>query len=259
MANPPGIIASFTEAQGFEAIGNFLQQIASPYPLTIIRQLGNTAPGQNSRVPEPVNGDFIIMSSLMLPRLAWNITSFEDNLFSGYISGTTLTVTSVTNGSVPIGGLLLDGNYPSGVNLNTTILSQLSGSAGQAGTYLLSGTVQSVSARTLYSGVRNDDAPSEWIVQLDVHGPNSMNNIKLIDTLFFSEYASDYFQGLGLPIAPLYCGDPRQAPWENAEQQIEFRWVMEAHFQVDMTVSTPQQFADQVQVKTVEAAVIYTG
>lgn len=258
MANPPGFIASFAEAQGFQAIGNFLQAIAAPYPLVVIRQLGNTGPGLNSRVPQPINADFIIMSSIMLPRLSYNITTFADNIFVGSISSTTLTVTSITNGSVPIGALLVDGNYPPGIATNTVIQSQLTGTPGGVGTYALS-VSQTVASRNLYAGLRQDDVPSEWVVQLDVHGPNSMNNTKLIDTLFRSDFGVSFFASQGFPVVPLYCGDPRQAPWENAEQQIEFRWTMDLHLQVDMVVSSPQQFADQVVVKPIEAAVQYTG
>lgn len=256
MSEPAGLTVSFTEAQGFAAVGSFLQAICAPAPLTVIRAIGATAPGQNSRVPEPIVGDFIVMSSLMQKRLETNETSFQDNVIVASISGTTLTVASVTRGVVPIGALLSD--TASSVSANTIIAVQLTGSPGASGTYQVS-ISQTVASETMYAGVRSDLAGTEWTIQLDVHGPNSMNNARVIDTLLRSEYATDFFAGLGVPVMPLYCDDAHQLPFENAEQQIEFRWVIDAHFEVGVTVGTPQQFADAVSVETIEAAVIYTG
>jgi hypothetical protein len=255
MAQPPGVLISFTEAQGFTVLGNFLQSICGPSPLPVIRQIGNTAPGVNSRVPEPIGGDFIVMSSLSQPRLATNLTTYADNIFSGSITGTTLTVSAVTRGVVPIGALFIDSNFPSGVAPGTTIVSQLNDTSCGVGTYKVS-KAQTLTARMLYAGIRTDIAAAEWLVQLNVHGPNSGNNVRTIDTLFRSEYAVDYFTAQKQPIAPLYCDDPRQATWENAEQQMEFNWTIDLHMEIDVAIGTQQQFADRVKVPAINAGAL---
>jgi hypothetical protein len=253
--SPPGITSSFTEAQGFQAVGNFLQSICSPTPIEVIRQIGNTAPGVNNRVPEPINGDFIVMSSLRQPRLATNLETYADNVFVGSVAANALTVTSITRGSVPLGAILLDGTYPPILLPNTTILSQLMGTAGGIGVYMLSNS-QTLSSQTLYAGVASRVAAAQWTVQVDIHGPNSMNNARVVETLTRSEYAVDFFAGQNPAIVPMYAGDPHQAPWQNEEQQIELRWVLDLEFQINVIIGTPQQFADQVKVTTVEADAI---
>ena len=253
MSQAIGVTVSFTESLGFQIIGNFLQTICSPYPIPIIRQLGNTAPGVNNRVPEPIAGDFIIMSSVYNPRLAYNITSYVDNIIVGSISGTTLTVTQVIKGSVPIGALIFDGNNPPQIAPNTVILSQLSGNPNGTGTYSVS-VSQTLNSQNLYPGVRTDIAPSQWVVQLDIHGPNSMQNVRTIDSLFRSDYATQFFASQNFPGAPLYAGEPMQIPFENAEQQMEYRWVMELNMDVYIAIGTPQQFADQIVVTPIEVS-----
>ena len=263
MAEPPGVTISFTEEQGFQALGQFLQQILAPAPVTVIRQRGQTVgtafpPGTNTGVPEPADGDFVVMSSMGLERLEFNETTFRDVIIVGSISGNVLTVSRVTRGSVQIGALLTDSSQPFNVAAGTSIVRQLSGAPGGIGQYQVS-VEQVLPSETMYAGVRSDLVGSNWRVQLDVHGPNSLQNTTTIETLFFSEYAADFFRDTGLPMAPLYCGEAHQAPFMNAEQQAEYRWVMDVVLETGAVVSTPQQFADQVKVKTVEAAVIYTG
>jgi hypothetical protein len=90
-----------------------------------------------------------------------------------------------------------------------------------------------------------------------VHGPNSLNNVNTIDALFRSEYGVDFFAATGFWIAPLWIDTAGQMPFENAESEVEYRWVMEAHLNVVPIVTTPQQFAQEVQVDTVEAGVVY--
>lgn len=261
---PPGVTISLTEAQGFQALGQFLQAICAPYPITVVRALGSTAPGSNVRVPEPIAGDFVVMSSLRTARLETNETTFRDNISVGSIAGTTLAVTAISRGGLEPGQLLIDYNYPGGnIAANTTIVQQLTstapgGALGSTGTYQVS-VAQNLASEMLYSGTRKDLVGTEWTVQLDVHGPNSYNNVNTINALFRSEYGVAFFAATGFWIAPLHADTAGQMPFENAESEIEYRWVMEAHLEIVPIVTTPQQFADVVDVETIEAAVIYTG
>ncbi len=90
-------------------------------------------------------------------------------------------------------------------------------------------------------------APTQVSFQVDVHGAVSADNAQTIATLWRSPYAID---AMGDGISPLYCEDPRQMPFLNAEQQAEFRWIVELQIQVSPTVSTPAQFADTLDVTT---------
>ena len=264
MSGLPGVTLSLTEAQGFQALGQFLQAVCAPSPITVVRAIGSTSPGSNVRVPMPAAGDFVVMTSLRHTRLETNETTFSDNICIGSITGNTLTVTTMVRGRLPIGLLLIDYLYPSGnIQPNTIITQQLTstvagGALGGTGTYRVS-ISQTLVSETLYAGTRADQVGTEWVSQLDVHGPNSMNNVHVIDTLFRSEYGVNFFADTGFWIAPLHADTAGQMPFENAEGEIEYRWVMEAHLEIVPIVVTPQQFADEVIVDTVEAGVIYVS
>lgn len=90
-------------------------------------------------------------------------------------------------------------------------------------------------------------APTQLCVQLDVHGPVSADNSQVISTTFRSMYGVDAFPA---GIKPLYCDDPVQMPFLNAERAYENRWVIKVYIQANPTVSTPMQFADTVAVTT---------
>lgn len=81
--------------------------------------------------------------------------------------------------------------------------------------------------------------------QLDVHGDASGQNAQVIATLFRSPYA---VEALGPNVAPLWCDDPMQVPFQNDQQQVDTRYVVTVHMQVNPTVSTPGQFADRLAV-----------
>lgn len=86
--------------------------------------------------------------------------------------------------------------------------------------------------------------------QLDVHGPNSTDNARVITTLWRSQYACRI---LAPTFQPLYADDGQQLPFINGEGQYENRWVLMLYLQVNPAVSTPIEFADTVTVTLVEA------
>lgn len=102
-------------------------------------------------------------------------------------------------------------------------------------------------------GTRDSLAPTEVTVQLDVHGPASADNAQMISTLFRDEYAMIEFARLPYDVQPLYAEDPRQMPFENAEQQTEWRWTVDVVLQANPVVTTPQDFADVVVVTPIES------
>lgn len=94
-------------------------------------------------------------------------------------------------------------------------------------------------------------------VQLDFHGPDGADNATLFTTLFRDEYAVEAFDASGLEVAPLVVEDPRQMPFINAEQQVEWRWIVNTTIQCNPTVSVDQEFADALVVGLIEVDAFY--
>lgn len=111
----------------------------------------------------------------------------------------------------------------------------------------------------------DDNNPSEIatgrgtkvIIQLDSHGPNGADNAQIIATLFRDDYACEYFADTGFDLQPLYSTDGQQIPFENGEGQYEDRWVAELAFQVNLIISTPQDFAATLAVTLIEVDSTY--
>lgn len=89
-------------------------------------------------------------------------------------------------------------------------------------------------------------------VQLDFHGAGSTDSAQVFATLFRSAYACDFFAGTGL--TPNYSSDGQQMPFINGEMAYEDRWTLNATFDANITVSTPQQFANDINVVAVSSA-----
>jgi hypothetical protein len=107
------------------------------------------------------------------------------------------------------------------------------------------------------SGITEYVQPTKLTVQVDVHGPNSDENVQLISTMFRDEYAVDQFGLSGQDVTPLYCNDPHQVPFINGEQQFEFRWSVDMFLQVNPVITLPQQFATVVNVDLVSVDATY--
>ena len=202
--------------------------------------------GQDSRVSEPSGTDFVIMTPILRERLETNIVGFADCVFTGSISGTTLTVSAMRAGTI-LAGSNLWGVY---VTAGTTIVSQTSGTIGGVGVYVVL-TSQTVASAELAAGNITVLMPTMVTVQLDIHSANvgdSSDAAQLISTLFRDGVAVDAFSALGYKVTPLYADDPRQAPYQNAEQNYETRWVVSAVLQANQSTSWPMQFADGATV-----------
>jgi hypothetical protein len=99
-------------------------------------------------------------------------------------------------------------------------------------------------------------------MQLDFHGADSTDNAQVFATTFRSEFACQFFANSCF--TPNYCSDGQQMPFINGEQQYEDRWTLTATFDANITVTTPQQFADEVEITTTNVAslsadVIFVG
>ncbi len=206
--------------------------------------------GQVNRTPAPQATDYAVLWPLWRQRISFNVDGFTDNIIVGSITSNVLTVTAITQGSVPVGQPL----YGNGVATGCVILSQTSGTSGGIGTYAVS-TTPNVSSGTLYCGANSLWQPIEMVIQCDVHGAVSGDNAQRISTLWFDQFAVNAFAATGADIAPLYASDPRQIPFVNDQDQWEERWAIELHMQANPVLTVTQQFAAALQmtVESVEA------
>lgn len=74
--------------------------------------------------------------------------------FTASISGTVMTVTAVASGALAVGQQVYTGSVANGVIQGTTIVNQLTGSAGSTGTYTISYT-QTVASQAMTAGLVN--------------------------------------------------------------------------------------------------------
>lgn len=202
---------------------------------------------EQNRVAEPPGSDFVVMTPILRERLATNTVSYIDALFMGSIAGTVLTVASLTQGSMSVGQPISGPGVAAG-----TIITALAGGTGGVGTYTVTPS-QTAPMAALLGGVYSALAPTKTTVQLDVHGPASANNAQIIGTMLRDTYACQIMASV-IDAQPLYAGEPRQAPFVNAEQQFEYRWSLDVVIQVNPTVTVTQDFADQIQVSFTDAA-----
>jgi len=197
---------------------------------------------QINRVPEPKVGDFVVMTPVRRPRLTTNVDTCEDTFLSGSISGKVLTVASVAYGTIATGNQLFGPTVA-----DNTIIGAQTGPT----TWAVS-VSQNISLGPLACGVQRKMQELQFGVQLDVHGPNSLDNSTIISTLFRDAQAVDFFNGLNPNITPLYTTEPAQIPFINDQDQYENRWIVETEIQVNATIVVPQQFADALNVELIE-------
>lgn len=235
---------SITEANVIKVLGDFITSLV-PTTCKVER-------GQQNRVPEPPNTDYVVMWPLLRPRLATNESAYTDIAFNGSISGLVLTVSSMIRGTI-VQGLTVSGQ---GVTTGTVIGTQISGPAGGAGTYNVSPT-QNVTSTVMQAGYRGVLQRTQVEIQIDVHGPSSAENAQAISTLLRDGYAADMFAAEGFDMAPLYVNDPKQIPYLNAEQQSEERWTLDAVLQANPVVNVQQQFAGALSATIVSAERAY--
>lgn len=230
------VSVDLTETSVFTALRSFLLTIL-PAGIEVVR-------GQDNRVAEPPGTDFVVMWPLLRERLSTNVNSYIDAVFTGSIAGNVLTITAVAQGSLSPGSII----YGVGLAANTIVLAQTSGTPGGIGTYSITPNPQTISSETIAAGVMATLQPIKFTAQIDVHGPLSADNSHIITTLFRDDYGIQLFAASGFDVTPLYCGEPKQIPYLNGEQQIEERWSIDAMMQCNPLVTTPQQFASALAV-----------
>jgi hypothetical protein len=100
-------------------------------------------------------------------------------------------------------------------------------------------------------------ASTEVVVQIEVHGPNSANTVNILNALSRSIVMTEAFEAMTPDMQVLYADDPHQAPFENEQQQTEWRWIVDFHFQVNNLVTVAQDFFDKAVVKLISVDAAY--
>lgn len=212
--------------------------------------------GQPNRVAEPRGTRFVVMSPPQFVRLSTNVDDSADVKFTGSIAGSVLTVTDVAYGTILRGATV----FGVGVAAGTTIREPGGTGTGGVGTYPVS-VAQTLASRTLSTGAKTLTQSAEVIVQLDFHSADGTSGdmAQAVSTLLRDEYGTGQFadQSPNYGVTPLHADDPAQRPFVNENQQVEWRWVLDAHLQANQTVSVPQQYADAVAVDLISVDVEY--
>lgn len=237
--------------EGGPTPGQSAIQVALRNFLTGVLPVGTpVVEGQDNRVPEPIEGDYVVFWPLRRTRLSQNVDQYVDAVFVASITGTTLDVTAVDN---RFPGILGVGVYIFGVDVaaNTRITALGTGTGG-LGTYTVS-VSQNVTSETMAAGKASLMQKVQVLMQCDVHGPNSSDNAQIITTALQDPIAERYFKSKETLVAPLYADDPRQVPFINGESQYETRWIVDIHLSAAQTVVFSQDFADTLNATPIPA------
>ena len=138
----PGLTSSIVfqnkqEVRGMRTVsgGNYMVAVVGPYVYILTSTLTPTMVGQlntsTGRVGITDNGlnIYIVDGS---NRYTWRISTPSNALFTGSISGTTLTVTAITQGTIGINQALFGANVT-----NETVITALGSGSGGVGTYTI--------------------------------------------------------------------------------------------------------------------------
>ncbi|HDL6968283.1 TPA: hypothetical protein PXM11_003754 [Yersinia enterocolitica] len=101
-------------------------------------------------------------------------------------------------------------------------------------------------------GTSSDISSAKWRCQLDFYGDSAHDNANIISTMMRSDYACEKLKASGIEMQPLYADEPHNTTMINGEQQYESRWTMDAHFQFNPVITTPMEFADELNIGLVE-------
>lgn len=245
-----GAFLTLTETQELTVLRSFLLSVL-PDGVPVVQ-------GQVNKVAQPYESDHVVFWPLSQPRLSTNITDYFDNVITASINGTELSVSSIQQDEYPLGTGVPIYDATGKVLAGTRIVEQINGQPGGIGTYIVNKT-QTVSSTTMYASFRNDWVPTEYTVQCDVHGPDSANNVKIIEGLFRSEYATLNFMDSGVDMQPLYADDPRQLPFFGDDQSYHERWSIDLHMQINPRINTPQDFFTALDIGIIDVDVVYLG
>lgn len=235
----------------FTALRTFLEAIV-PVGTEVLQ-------GQTNRVPETEADDFVVMVPIRRARLSTNVDSNGDVFFTGDIATpvdgvSVMTVTEVFYGVIEVENQVFG---PTIANA-PVVTEQLSGTVGGIGTYSIAPSLALVPSGPLAAGVTRMKQPTDFHIQIDVHGPKSGDTSQIISTYFRDDAGYEAMQALNPNLSPLYADDPKQIPFTNENQQVENRWIIDSHLQANITVVIAQQYADTLNIDLIEVEATYS-
>ena len=105
------------------------------------------------------------------------------------------------------------------------------------------------------TGMTTVTAARQITVQTDFHGPSSSEASEAAAIMFRDPYGCAFLEPYN--IAPLYCSEPRQAAFLNAEQQEEERWIVDFVLQSGLQLQVPQDSATSLDVGIISVEASY--
>ena len=87
--------------------------------------------------------------------------------------------------------------------------------------------------------------PARLDIQVDFYGDSSGDVAAAVSAAAKTEYSTLQFPDW---LTPLYCSDALQYPLITGEEQWEQRWALTLSLQINVSIDTPQQFADELIV-----------
>lgn len=212
---------------------------------------------QANRVPEPQSSNFITMTPMRRTRLATNIHIEADCSFTASIAGPTMTVTALgpnNQAAISVGASVVGPGVPLAV-----ITGQTGGTPGGLGTYTVSPSY-TAGPGTFAAGQLSVVEMVETAIQLAFHSADntSADMAQAVRQMLRDPYAVQFIQAINPAITPLYGSDARQAPYISAEDQYEWRWVVDAVLQANVTLTgLNQDFVTTLDLTLVPVDVIY--
>ncbi len=228
-----------TQSNAQAMLKNFLASVL-PSDVAIVT-------AQQNRVAEPQSPSFVVMTPIRFTRLRTNVVTYNDARFVGSIAGSTLTISDLTYGTVGVSSTI----FGPGVIPNTTV----TGIGSMPGIWVVS-PQQTVPSQVLAAGTKTWEQGAELVIQLDFHTADTSlagDYAQTVTTMFRTSYAVDQFaeQTPTFDITPLHADDTRMVPFINEAQQWEWRWIVDAHLQVNDVVTFPLQFAESLTVDVI--------
>lgn len=212
---------------------------------------------QVNRVPEPHASSFVEMTPLRRSILATNIHTNLDCTFEASISGPTMTVgtVAVTNGIGILAGATVTGP---GVTLGTAVVAQVGGVPGGSGTYTVSPSQTAPDG--IYEAAQVQTVGMyEATLQLGFHSADNTSGdmAQIVAQMIRDPYGVSFIKGQNAAVCPLYASPPRQAPYFNAEDQYETRWIVECVLQANITITNiPVYFVTSASLTLVDVNAI---
>lgn len=243
------VTVSPTEAQIQAALRSFCLSVL-PAGVDVIEELDN-------RVPEPHASSFVAMTPMRRVRLATNIHLTADCSFTASIAGPAMTVTELganNQAAIAAGTSVVGPGVPLAV-----ITAQTGGTPGGLGTYTVSPSYTAGPA-TFAAGQLSVVEMVETAIQLGFHSADNTgsNMAQAVHQMLRDPYAVQFIQAINPAIVPLYGSEPRQAPFISAEDQFEWRWVVEAVLQANVTLTgLNQDFVTTLNLTLVDVDVVY--